>query len=183
MLNRDTILAALARLATLLRERGVDGELCLLGGTAMILAFGARPSTKDVDAIFQPAALVRELSRSVATELELPEDWLNDAAKRFASGRHDVETADLPQFPGLRLVAPTAEYLLAMKCMASRIAAGPGGADDVSDIRFLLGHLGITSVEQALDVVARYYPAERVPPRTQFLLEALVASEDTGSAS
>jgi hypothetical protein len=183
MLDRDTILGALARLASLLKEKGVDGELCLLGGTAMVLAFAARPSTKDVDAIFQPASLVRELSRSVAAELDLPEDWLNDAAKGFASDRHDVEMADLPQFPGLRLVAPTAEYLLAMKCMASRVAAGPGGPDDVSDIRFLLEHLGITSVKQALDVVARYYPAERVPPRTQFLLEELVASEDTEGAS
>lgn len=173
MLQRAQILSALARLAELLRNEGVEGELCLLGGTVMVLAFDARPSTKDVDAIFEPASAIRRLAGTVASELELPEDWLNDAAKGFVSSRHEVSGADLPQFPGLRVVAPTAQYLLAMKCMASRIAVGEG-PDDVGDIRFLLRHLGVRSVADALAVVARYYPANQVPPRTQFLLEELL---------
>jgi hypothetical protein len=183
MLDRATILGALERLAHHLHERGVEGELCLLGGTAMMLAFEARPSTKDVDAIFQPTALIRELAQAVGRELDLPDDWLNDAAKGFLSLRHDVGTRDLPQFPGLRIVAPTAAYLLAMKCMASRIAVDAGGADDVADIRFLLRHLGVVDVHEALDIVARYYPAERVPPRTQFLLEELLHGAGRGGPS
>jgi hypothetical protein len=177
VLVRPTIVAALARLAELLRERGIEGELCLLGGTAMVLAFDARPSTKDVDAIFEPAAVIRQLARTVARELELPEDWLNDAARGFVSTQHEVSTLDLPQFPGLRVVAPTAEYLLAMKCMASRVAVGTGGPDDVDDIRFLLRHLEITAIDAALQIVARYYPAGRIPPRTQFLLEELLGTD------
>jgi len=72
MLDRDAIPGAFERLAELLRERGVEGEVCLLGGTVMILAFRARPATRDVDAIFQPVALVRELARTVAEEHDLP---------------------------------------------------------------------------------------------------------------
>lgn len=60
MLEHEQIIRALARLAEHLRERGVEGEICLLGGTVMVLAFGARTSTKDVDAVFEPAAIVRE---------------------------------------------------------------------------------------------------------------------------
>jgi hypothetical protein len=146
----------------------------------MVLAFGARASTKDVDASFQPVAVVRDLARVVAANLDLPEDWLNDAAKGFVSQRHDVETADLPQFPGLRVVAPTAEYLLAMKCMAARVSTGHTGPDDVTDIRFLLDHLEIDSVDKALEIVCRYYPADRVPPRTQFLLEELLEPGSLG---
>src|SRR2546426_2472192 len=125
MLDRDAILGAFERLAALLRERGVEGEICLLGGTVMVLAFRSRPSTKDVDAIFQPASLVRELARQVAAERDLPDNWLNDAAKSFISIRHETTDADLPQFQGLRVTAPTPQYMLAMKCMASRIGAGP----------------------------------------------------------
>jgi hypothetical protein len=148
----------------------------------MVLAFDARPSTKDVDAIFQPTGLVRDLAKAVAGEQALPEDWLNDAAKGFVSERHEVTAGDLPQFPGLRLVASTAEYMLALKCMAARIAAGPGGADDVADIAFPVRHLGLRSPDQALDIVSRYYPAERIPPRTQYLLEdVLAAMEKEGS--
>lgn len=149
----------------------------------MMLAFDARPSTKDVDAIFHPSGLIRELAESVGRELGLPDNWLNDAAKGFLSERHDVQTGDLPQFPGLRVVAPTATYLLAMKCMASRVAAGEGGADDVADIRFLLRRIGIVDLDEALDVVAHYYPAARVPPRARFLLEELLTGPDRGGAS
>lgn len=53
-LSRETIMAALRRLDELLREKGVIGELCIFGGAAMVLAFDARESTRDVDAIFVP---------------------------------------------------------------------------------------------------------------------------------
>jgi hypothetical protein len=178
MLDRDAILGALRRLAELLRDRGVDGEVCLLGGTVMVLAFRARPATKDVDAIFEPASLVRELSHKVAAEHELPADWLNNGAKGFVSARHDTTTGDLPQWEGLRLTMPTPEYLLAMKCMASRIGAGPSDPGDVADIRFLVSHLALTSAEEAREIVARYYPEDRIPPRATYLLEDIFSETD-----
>lgn len=179
MLDRDAILGALSRLAELLRARDVEGEVCLLGGTAMVLAFRSRPSTKDVDAIFRPASLVRVLARQVAAEQDLPDDWLNDGAKGFISARHETTDADLPQFDGLRLTAPTPEYMLAMKCMASRIGGGPDDPGDVADIRFLISHLGLGSAEEARTIVARYYPAERIPPRAAYLLEDIFGGGET----
>lgn len=178
MLDRETMLRALGRLADLLDERGAEGEVCLLGGTVMVLAFRARPATKDVDAIFEPAALLRDLARRVATELELPEDWLNDGAKGFVSARHETTTADLPQFEHLRLTMPTPEYMLAMKCMAARIGAGPAEPGDVADIRFLISHLGLRSAEEAREIVARYYPEARIPPRAMYLLEDIFEDAD-----
>jgi len=179
VLTREEIVAALARLAELLRERHTEGEICLFGGAVMVLAFRARPSTKDVDAIFQPAPLVRELALHVAEERNLPEDWLNDGVKGFVSARHETATRDLPQFDGLRVTAPTPEYLLAMKCMAARVAAGPDDPGDVQDIRFLVKRLGLASAGQALAIVARYYPEERIPPRTAYLLEDVFSSGTT----
>lgn len=58
MLERETILAAFQRLSGLLAERGVIGEISVLGGTAMMLAFQARQTTKDVDVIFAPVCFV-----------------------------------------------------------------------------------------------------------------------------
>jgi len=40
-------------------------------------------------------------------------------------------------------------------------------------IRFLVRHLGLASAEEALAIVAGYYPKSRVPPRTQYLLEEI----------
>jgi hypothetical protein len=179
VLERDQIVGGLARLAELLAERGVQGELCLLGGTAMVLAFDARASTKDIDAVFEPASIVRELASLIEREQDLPEGWLNDAAKGFLSARHDVVEGDLPQFPALRVTAPTAEYLFAMKAMASRIGLSATDPSDVNDLRFLIGRLGLETVDQGLEIVARYYPADRVPARTAYLLEELFAEPRT----
>ena len=55
-LSKEVILDALGRLNDALKNRDVRGELCLFGGAVMVLAFQARPSTQDVDAIFRPTA-------------------------------------------------------------------------------------------------------------------------------
>ena len=81
LLNRDAIIRALDRLSHELEKQGVVGEVCLFGGTVMVLAFTARLATKDVDALFQPAALIRQLAHNISEELRLPPDWLNDGVK------------------------------------------------------------------------------------------------------
>jgi hypothetical protein len=177
VLDRDQILRALARLAEILRDRGTQGEICLLGGSVMVLAFNARPATKDVDGIFEPVETIRGAAATVQAELGLPDGWLNDAAKGYLSAHHEVEAGDLPQFDGLRIVAPTAEYMLAMKCMASRIAYADADPGDVADIRFLLAHLHIQTPDDALAIIERFYPADRVPPRARYLIESILTEE------
>ncbi len=60
-----------------------------------------------------------------------------------------------------------------MKCMALRIGGTAGEQSDVPDIIFLLRNLGIKSAREALDIVARYYPANRISVKSQYLLEGL----------
>lgn len=172
-LDRATILRALAALSDELGRAGVTGELCVFGGTAMVLAFAARVSTRDIDALFQPTSLVRDAARVVARDLGLPEDWLNDGVKGFVSGRHETTTANLPQFPNLRVAMPVPQYLLAMKCMASRLGTAAGEASDLADIRCLIRYLGLRAAREVLDLVAQYYPPDRIPVRAQYLVEGL----------
>jgi len=174
-LDEERILRAFRRLSELLKERGVQGELCILGGTVMVLCFKQRADTKDVDAIFWPAPTIRELAEVVRQEQDLPQGWLNDSAKGYVSRRHEVVAGDLPQFENLRLLAPAPEYMLAMKCMASRIAPQTESQGDVADIRFLARHLGLKTPEEVLRIVAAYYPEERIPPRARFLIEDIFA--------
>jgi len=140
-----------------------------------MVAFNARPATRDVDAIFEPAATIRDAAAVVQREQGLPDAWLNDGAKGFLSDKPDLVAGDLPQFEGLRVVAPTAEYMLAMKCMASRVAYTDAEPGDIADIRFLLAHLRIRTVSDALAIVERFYPPGRIPPRTSYVLESILA--------
>ena len=172
-LSREELLNALRTLSDKLGEQGVTGELCLFGGTVMVLAFSARLATKDVDALFKPPKMIRDLASRVATELHLQNDWLNDGVKGFLSPRHETTAGNLPQFPHLRLTMPVPEYLLAMKCMASRIGGTTGEHSDVSDITFLIRHLGLGSARDVLDIVAQYYPSNQIPVKTQYLIEGL----------
>ncbi len=68
---------------------------------------------------------------------------------------------------------PVPEYLLAMKCIAARLGGTAGEQSDVPDILFLLRHLGLRSAREVLDLVAQYYPANRIPVKTQYLIEGL----------
>src|SRR6185295_2287721 len=45
---------------------------------------------------------------------------------------------------------------------------------DLDDVRYLLRYLNITGVEEALEVVTRYFDAERLPPKTRLALEELL---------
>jgi hypothetical protein len=172
-LTREQILAALSALSEELGKEGVTGEICLFGGTVMVLAFSARIRTKDVDALFEPAQIIRRLAAQVASDQQLPVNWINDGVKGFLSARHLTTSGNLPQFPHLRLAMPVPEYLLAMKCMAARLGAAEDEPSDVGDIVFLIRHLQLKSANDVLDLVGQYYPANRIPVKTQYLVEGL----------
>ncbi len=172
-LTREAILRGLQALSGELGKQDITGEVCLFGGTVMVLAFTARLTTKDVDALFQPAQTIRELARRIASEQLLPPDWLNDGVKGFVSARHETTAGNLPQFPHLRLTMPVPEYLLAMKCMAARLGGTTEEPSDVADIVFLIRHLKFKSAKEVLGVVGQYYPANRIPVKTQYLVEGL----------
>ncbi len=172
-LTREQIVAALRALSDELGKENITGEICLFGGTVMVLAFTARLSTKDVDALFQPAKTIREIAGRIADEQHLPTTWLNDGVKGFISAKHETTAGNLPQYPHLRLTMPVPEYLLAMKCMAARIGGTTEEPSDVADIVFLIRHLKLKSAKAVLDLVGQYYPASRIPLKTQYLVEGL----------
>ena len=154
-----------------LRESGVLGELYLVGGAVMCLAYAARASTADVDALFRPPAEVRKAAARAATKAHLPVDWLNDAVKGYLSDQMDF--APFLELDHLRVMVAQPSYLLAMKCLAMRIGAE---FHDEADVRFLLRLLDIRSYEQALAIITKYYPRERFPQKTLYALEELLSA-------
>lgn len=150
-----------------LRTRSVTGEVGICGGAVMCLVFKARASTKDVDAIFAPARVLREAAKRVARRLDVPEDWLNDAAKGYFLS--DPPRQSVIELSNLRVWAPTADYMLAMKCVSARF-----DTHDRDDVIFLIRHLGLKTPAEVFEIVARYYPKDRVPVKTRFLVEEIL---------
>ena len=169
MLDSDTIRALFSALSEELGRRGVTGEVGLCGGAVMCLVFEARPSTRDVDGIFEPTREIREAAAQVGKALGVPENWLNDAAKGFFLS--DPPRQDVLDYPHLRVWAPTADYMLAMKCVSARF-----DGHDQDDVLFLVGHLKLRTPEEVFTVIRRYYPDGAVPAKTRFLIEELLGS-------
>lgn len=57
-LDRASILTALRALGERLHDGGIVADLYVVGGAAMAMAFDARRSTRDIDAVFVPKTAV-----------------------------------------------------------------------------------------------------------------------------
>jgi hypothetical protein len=169
--DRDAALHALELLASTLAVRGIEGRVFVVGGAALALAFDARRSTRDIDAVFEPKTEVYRAAHEVAAQLDLPDDWLNDAVKGFVPGT-DPDAVPVFDRPGLSVSAASARFLLAMKLRAARVE------QDSEDIRFLANLLGLHSADAVLQVARERYTVEELPPRARFLVDELFAPGD-----
>jgi len=165
--TRARIVAALQALGDELTREGVRGQIFIVGGAAMALAYSTRRVTKDIDAVFEPKSAIYAAAAKVAEEHGLPEDWLNDAAKGFMPGA-DEHPRPVPDIAGIEIATASPQYLLAMKLMAMRF-----GEDD-EDIKILLRECDLSSAKEALDLLKRIYPSREPPPKTRFFLEELL---------
>ena len=174
--SRPKIIAALQALGDELTRRGVHGQVFIVGGAAMALAYSSRRVTKDIDAVFEPKSIVYQAAAKVADELDLPEDWLNDAVKGFMPG-DDPDRVPLPDVRGIEVTTASPAYLLAMKLMAMRFG------EDEEDIELLLRECSITNASDALALLARLYPHQKPPLKTRLFLEEMLGPITHGERS
>lgn len=157
-LSKDDILRLLHALNDELRAVGVKGHVQMAGGAVMCLAFDARASTRDVDALFKPSVEVLSAALRVAAREDVRDTWLNDAVKAYVSDRGSFEP--FLELSNLKVFCASAEYMLAMKCLAMRIGEG---YQDEEDIRYLLRNLNIQRYEYAEEILGRYYSLKEFP--------------------
>lgn len=164
-MTRQEIEKYLEALNDELIQSEIKGEICLYGGAVMCLVYQARPSTKDVDAVFRPTGEMRKAIERVAQNFGLRPDWLNDAVKGFVVAHPQRILFDLP---ALKVYAPEPDYLLAMKLLASRVESS-----DQEDVIFLIKLLKLKGAAEALQILEKYYPRHQIRPATQFFVEEL----------
>lgn len=174
-------LAAIGRLA---KADGRLIEISVYGGSAIVLAFDFRRTTRDVDIIVHggDAPLLRRYAAAVAASRGWDRSWLNDAVKGFASARSAEGLRAFRSYPdeeevGLRVMVPTPEYLLAMKCLAMRIDSADR-SHDLADIFALMDHTGLTTRDALIGAVERFYPASLITPRVAFGIQQIAEEHE-----
>ena len=168
LLDRASIEDAFRRLGDKLARRGVVADLYVFGGAAMALAYDARRSTRDIDAVLKPHGVVLEEAQAVAAELGLPSWWLNEQASVYVAPGGDAAAPRVFENAGLRVAAASPEHLLAMKVLAAR-------RRDTEDIEFLIKRLELADTHAVLALCADVFPDEDVPARARLILDDLFA--------
>jgi Nucleotidyltransferase of unknown function (DUF6036) len=167
-MRRDEIRELLSELGRRLDARGIEGEMYVVGGAAIALAFDSRRSTADIDAVFEPKTTIYEVAGELADERGLPDGWLNDAAKGFLAGA-DPDAPLVLEVPGLRVSTASPRILLAMKVLSHRVG------EDEDDVRLLARELGLDVAREILAVAESIY-GERLDAAANFFVEQLYES-------
>ena len=166
-LHRDDMLRFLEEINLRLSDMNRIGEVYIVGGAAISLAFGGRDATEDIDAIYKPRNEIRKIIKIMADEHDLRSDWLNNDAEHFIT--ESMTFTLLLEHSNLKVFHIDAECLLAMKLASARPETSP----DMDDCLLLMDKLGITEEKELLRLVDLYTDEEsRNPAYRYFVTEA-----------
>jgi hypothetical protein len=181
--DREALLDAFDDIGRVAVQSGTKLQIAVYGGSALMLASNFRFATEDVDVSELPRPLpdwLEGVVSQLAKQNHWREDWFNDAVVVHLSSLADRATDHLEfgtfprdgDKPGLVVSVPTAEYLLALKLKAFRIMDPLRGEAERLDILNLMRVAGISSIEDAMALLGRYFPmSASSSEKQQFLLK------------
>lgn len=152
----------------------MPAELVLIGGASVLINYGFRNMTTDIDALIQAASAMKEAINQVGDRYGLPNGWLNADFTNTDSyseklSQFSVYYKTHANIVTIRTVA--AEYLIAMK-----LRSGRQYKSDLSDILGILAEhekRGMPiSMEQIRKAVTELYGGwESLPETSQTFIE------------
>ena len=181
-LDREALLDAFDRIGLAATEAGTKLQIVVYGGSALMLASNFRFVTEDVDIANIGGDWPKWLTdvvAAIALENGWSDDWLNEGVVFHLSPLADrakdhLEFGTFPRNsspPGLVVLVPTAEYLLALKLKAFRTQDALRGDIERLDILNLMDVVGVSTADQAIAVLGKYFPISAASSEKQrFLL-------------
>ena len=179
--NLDSYLRELAKEFRKKNGNKMSAEIILIGGASILINYGFREMTYDMDAIIKSSGAMKEAINTVGDRLELPVGWLNtDFANTKSYTPRLVEYSKYYKtFANiLQVRTVSAEYLVAMKLMAGRQYK-----NDLSDIVGILIEqeerkkpLSFEVIQKA--IVDLYDSYDKVPEDSRVFMEAIYNRED-----
>ena len=116
--NLDRYLKELAKDYRKRSGKEMPAEIILIGGASVVINYGFREMTYDMDAVIDASSSMKEAINCVGDKFGLPNGWLNDDFKKTVS-----YTPKIAQFAKhyrtysniVTFMTVTGEYLVAMK--------------------------------------------------------------------
>ena len=163
--------------------KGMPAELTLVGGASVLINYGFRNMTADIDALIRAASAMKDAINCVGDRYDLPNGWLNADFMNT-----DSYSEKLPQFSvyyktfsnivTIRTVA--AEYLIAMK-----LRSGRQYRSDLSDVLGILAEHEKREMSISMDQIQKavtdlYGGWEALPKTSQAFIENVMADGHFG---
>lgn len=141
--NLDVYLKELAKEYRRLNGKGMKIELILIGGASIMLNYGFRDMTSDIDAIIHASSSIKDAINKVGDKYNLPKGWINSdfmktasySTKLFEFSKYYKTYSNIME---VRTISD--EYLIAMK-----LKSGRKYKNDLSDV------LGILMEHEKID--------------------------------
>ncbi len=121
--NVDIYLKELGKEYKRINGRGTPAEIILIGGASILVNYGFRDMTNDIDVLMHAASTMKEAILNVADKYGLPDDWLNSDFKKTTSFTFKLfeYSKYYKTFYGVLTVRViSGEYLIAMKMVSGR---------------------------------------------------------------
>ena len=176
--NLDRCLRMLAKEFRKLGGGRMPAEIILIGGASVLINYGFRDMTYDVDAVIRASSAMKDAINRTGDALGLPNGWLNSDFTRTRSyspklAEYSVHYRTYSNILDVRTVS--GEYLVAMKLMSGRQYK-----NDLSDIVGILWEhekRGVPiSVRQVDAAVQNLYGGwEQLPADARPMLERIMS--------
>ena len=179
--NLDTYLKEVAKQFRKLGGKTMPAEITLIGGASILINYGFRDSTYDVDALIHASSAMKDAINYVTDTLGLPNGWLNEDFKNTKS--YTPRLVNYSKYYRtysnvLTVRTITGEYLVAMKLMAFRQYK-----HDISDIVGILREqqksgdpLTFERIDKAVNDL--YDSWDNMPENAKTLIQSILANED-----
>jgi hypothetical protein len=142
-LDGDSVSALLNELGERLAARGIEGEIYVVGGAAMMLAYDPKRITRDIDAVGNPQEDIDAEVRAMALQRpDLGPDWLNNRVLPLLPRGIHADQLQLLGGPGLTVNVASPRWMLALKARAAR------GRRDLDDLWVLCQVLELRSINE-----------------------------------
>lgn len=179
--NLDSCLRELAKEFRKKNGNKMPAEIILIGGASILINYGFREMTYDMDAIINSSSAMKEAINTVGDRLGLPIGWLNTDFVNTNS--YTPRLAGFSEYYKtfsniLQVRTVSSEYLVAMKLMAGRQYKS-----DLSDIVGILieqekrgDQLSLDRIKKA--IVDLYDEYEHIPENSRKFIESIYEQSD-----
>ncbi|MBQ8146651.1 MAG: hypothetical protein IJ039_07690 [Clostridia bacterium] len=163
------------------RGKGAPAEIILVGGASVIINYGFRESSYDIDAIYTLSSVMKEAINAVGDSNDLPNGWLNDDFKKTPSYTNKI--IEFSQYYKtfsnvLTIRTVRSEYLVAMKLISGR--QYKKDLSDIAGIVYEQQVLGEPLTYEKIDkaVIDLYGSWEKVSDYSKEILDKILKCDD-----